>query len=327
MTRLRFAVLALGLVGCAAKDEPPPSTPSDLPHLVVAHDAMDAGYVLAGAAIQHDDAVHLWAVLFEGEAQGPPRVVHLTSPDARAWQGDTAGSVLDGGTLGLDATGAVPSSVLVEADGTWRLFGGGRRARDGTPVIWTATAPGPDGPWTFHDAPILEPEGTGWDGEVADHPSVVRDADGYLMAYGGAASIAPNRNRIGFARSTDAITWERVPATLAGADDDEALGPTACGIDARSMVEPELHATDAGYRLDFGVFEAGGNEMLIGTATSADGLSWTCLADGPVLGPSAIDGGREIHSFLALTVGGRERFLVELLGDGATFSDLWLVER
>jgi len=316
-----LAGLALVVAGCSAV--PPPSMEVG-PRLVLAHGSVDADYVLPGAAIQADGILHLWVVAFT--AGEPPRVVHLTSADAREWEGDASASAFDP-QLGFDANGPVPSSVLVDADGTWRMFGGGRLADPPLPILWTATAPGPDGPWALGDEPILQPEGIGWDAVVMDHPSVVATDDGFLMAYGGAGAPDSNRNRIGLARSADGLRWERVPTNLAGADDDQALGPAACGIDARTMVEPELGRTDAGLRLDFGVMGVGADEMVIGSAGSADGLAWTCVADGPIFEAADVDGRRNVHSYLSLTFGGRDFLLVELLAPDSESSDLWLVER
>jgi hypothetical protein len=316
--------LVLLLAGCAATAPPSPAGP----RIAVRHDSVGTSYTLAAAAIEHDGVVHLWTALATGVAGDPQRVVHLTSTDLETWEGDATASALDGTALGFDANGPVPSSVLVEADGSWRMFGGGRLADRDTSILWTATSPGPDGPWTFHPAPILEPEGVGWDGLRLDHPSVLHVDGGYLMAYGGASAMAPNRNRIGFASSVDGISWIRVPTSLDGADDDLALGPAACGIDARTMVEPELRPTDGGaMRLDFGLMEVGGDEMVIASATGSDGSSWRCAADGPIFEAASVDAARNLHSFLSLRASGRHVFLVELLAPDSGSSDLWLVER
>jgi hypothetical protein len=296
--------------------------------MAIPHDTVGTSYTLAGAAIEHEGVIHLWTALATGIAGDPQRVVHLSSSDLEAWEGDAGASVLDGAVLGFDENGPVPSSILVEADGTWRMFGGGRLAEGDTSILWTATSPGPDGPWTFHPEPILQPEQVGWDGMRMDHPSVVRTDGGYLMAYGGASPAAPNRNRIGFARSSDAISWIRVPISLDGADDDLALGPAACGVDARTMVEPELRLTDGGgMRLDFGLFEADANELVIASATSPDGSTWTCAADGPIFEAASVDAMRNLHSFLPLRADGRDLLVVELLAPDSGSSDLWLVER
>ena len=324
MTRLLPGLL---LVLAACTPAPSPSAADVEPavaRLVLAHEQLDAAYVLPAAAIEVDGLVHLWVLAFTGEEGESPRVVHLTSADGTAWNEDGAAPLFDG-ELGFDAIGPVPSSVLVEADGTWRMFGGGRTAEGDRPVVWTASAPSPAGPWTLREDPALQPEGAGWDGMVTDHPSVVTTADGYLMAYGGAGAPDSNRNRIGFATSADGIGWERVPATLDGADDTLALGPSACGIDARSMVEPTLLETDAGLRLYFGAMRTGADVMVIGAAHSEDGAAWTCPEAGPVIEPSCFPESPDLHSYLAVRAGDRDLLLVEVLGPGS--SDVWLVER
>ncbi len=333
---LATALAVAVLTGCSPSSSvPSTSTPTSsassaqatsVPELVLAHQEVDVAYVLPGAAVEQDGVHHLWAVLFDADPDAPPRVVHLTSSDGRAWDGDTEISVLDGAAIGLDSVGPVPSSVLVGADGSWRMYGSGRLAETETPIVWTASAQGPDGPWTVAPEPVLRPSGEGWDGQITDHPSVVATEDGYLMAYGGASGSAPNRNRIGFARSTDGLTWDRTPAALDTADDPDALGPSACGIDARSMVEPELRPADDGYRLSFGIFEATADTMAIGAAVSTDGKSWTCVRDGPVAASRELEGAPGIHSFLSLRIDDREWLLVELLAADSSASDLWLVE-
>lgn len=210
----------------------------------------------------------------------------------------------------------------MDRDGTWLLYGGARRAGSDAPIVWRATAPGPEGPWTMHPEPVLEPSGDGWDSAITDHPSVLRTDDGYLMAYGGASGARPNRNRIGFARSSDGVTWARVPAELAGADDGDALGPVACGLDARTMFEPELARTDDGLRLHFGAMVE--DDMFIGAAHSTDGRTWSCAADGALLAPADFGGpGIGLHSYVFVRDDPDGMLLVEVLSEGA--SDLWRV--
>lgn len=326
MTRLLPGLLVV-LAACAPAPIPSASrSEAAVPRLVLSHEQLDAAYVLPAAAIEVDGLVHLWVLAFTGEEAESPRIVHLTSADGAAWNAHASMPAF-AGELAFDANGPVPSSVLVEPDGTWRMFGGGRAADGDRPIVWTATASSADGPWELGEEPVLEPPGTGWDGLVTDHPSVVATEDGLLMAYGGAGAPDSNRNRIGFARSADGGEWERVPATLDGADDALALGPSACGIDARSMVEPILLETDAGLRLYFGAMRTGSDVMVIGVAHSPDGAAWTCPEAGPVIEPVDVPGTPDLHSYLAVGAGDRELLLVETLAAGAGSSDIWLVER
>jgi hypothetical protein len=174
----------------------------------------------------------------------------------------------------------------------------------------------------MHPEPVLTPSADGWDSAITDHPSVLRSDNGYLMSYGGAGGAQPNRNRIGLARSPDGITWTRQTAMLPEADDADALGPVGCGIDARTMFEPELIKLDEGLRLLFGAMV--GDDMVIGAADSADGRTWACAADGPLLEPADFGGpGTGLHSYVVVRDAPAGTMLVEVLSNGA--SDLWLV--
>ena len=332
-SRHAVVLVASLLAGCTAvapasvspSVQPLPSEVPATPERVVEHDEMDTAYLMPSAALEHDGVQHLWPVAFSEDSGAPPRVFHLQSTDGRSWTGDPAASLLDGAVLGLNGIGPIPSSVLVEPDGTWRLFGGGRLSGSDQAVVWTATASQPEGPWTMFDEPILRPERGSWDNFIADHPSVVRTDDGYLMAYGGAGSAAPNRHRIGMARSSDGLDWERFSVTLSDADDGDAMGPAGCGIDARTMFEPELRRVDDGFRLHFGVMTLDADEMVIGSASSADGLTWTCDATQPVLEPADFAGRPRLHSYTELAVDGRSHLLVEVLDAASSSSDIWLV--
>lgn len=322
------------MVGCqpaaAESPSPAPSAPTPITFRIDGEapviDPRDYGaaYLLPGATVVLDGTMHLYAVAFFVDPSEPPRVLHLVSDDGVAWSGNAAASVLEDFPLELDGAGPVPSSAFVTDDGAWVMVGGGRLPTGDRPIIWRASAPGPDGPWTAHPSPILEPAEDGWDTAIVDHPSIVSRADGELMAYGGAARGAPNRNRIGLATSTDGVTWTRLEATMDGADDARALGPDACGIDARTMVEPHLLTVDGGHLLVFGVMAEGSDtDMRIVTATSSDGGAWACASGTGSLGSDDIPGRRSIHSFAVIDhPDGPPSLLIEVIG--VEHSTLWL---
>ncbi len=283
-----------------------------------------ADYLLPGAAVAHEEIFHLFPVAFSQDATEAPRVLHLTSEDGRTWTGDPSESLLDDFAIELDRIGAVPSSVFVADDGTWVMYGSGRLPGGTDPIVWRATAPSGDGPWTANPDPVLLPDREGWDSAITDHPSVLPTDDGYIMGYGGAGAAAPNRNRVGLATSTDGVTWSRTAASLDGADDDVALGPSACGVDARSMFEPHLVATDDGHLLLVGVMLAGERDaMEILAATSSDATHWTCAAGEDALASDDFPGAPSLHSFAAVEDDGATLVLVEVLGEAS--SAIWLV--
>jgi hypothetical protein len=150
--------------------------------------------------------------------------------------------VLEDFEIEMDDVGAVPSSLFVDDDGTWVMHGGGRLPGGTDPIVWRATAPGPDGPWTAHSDAVLEPDGEGWDGATTDHPTVVPTEDGYVMAYGGAGVVQLNRNRIGMATSTDGVTWTRIASTLTRPD---AFGTRSVTVPTRSAGDRGISAKRA----------------------------------------------------------------------------------
>ncbi len=332
--RLAFVVCMVPVVACQAPTasvDSPASSGAAINFVIVGEQPViepadyGAAFLLPGAGVVHDGTYHLYPVAFYADPAEPPRVLHLTSEDGRSWSGDPSASVLADFEIELDDIGAVPSSVLIDDDGTWVMYGGGRLPGGNDPIVWRATAPGPDGPWTAHPYPVLEPDGEGWDGAITDHPSVIQEADGYVMGYGGAGVAQPNRNRIGMAASPDGVSWTRLAATLEGADDDQALGPSACGVEARTMFEPHLLSTDDGHLLFFGVMLEGEDDaMQILAATSADGVQWACASGRHALASDDFPGAPGLHSFVALEDRGATMLLVEVLGDAS--SRLWLAQ-
>ena len=126
-----------------------------------------------------------------------------------------------------------------------------------------------------------------------------------------------------FATSIDGVTWTKAVATLDGADDDQALGPGACGVEARTRFEPHVLATADGHLLMFGVMGEGrAAPMQILAATSPDGVDWTRAPGDGALASEDSPGAPAIHSFVALEDDGVPLMLVEVLGDAS--SALWL---
>jgi hypothetical protein len=282
---------------------------------VVAHDDLDATWLLSGAAVTTSDAHHLFPLVWLTDDDQHPRILHLTSSDARTWRAAPDAVVPEAGELELAWPGPVPSSVLVEPDGGWAMYGSGRLAGSERPVAWRAVADVPGGPWRLGDLAVLQPgDAAAWDGRQLDHPSVVVHGDGYLMAYGGASYADRNAGGIGFASSPDGITWTRTDA--------EPLLPGACDVPSRSLTEPHLAIEGDRLVLLFGAMEVDGDRMVVLRATSDDGVGWRCDAANPVLTPDDFPPSEGLHSMVALEVDGAPALLVETLGDGA--SDLWL---
>lgn len=271
--------------------------------------------VLPGALVIVDGTYHAFLVGF-GDAIGDQRPFHATSPDGVNWAVDE-GDPLEGIGLELADPGAIPTSVLIETDGSWTMYIWGRSDPAGVRAasVWRATATAAAGPWVADPEPVLTPGVDAWDSRDVDFPSVVRTADGYLMAYTGVTDR--EIVHIGLATSTDGIAWTKLPEPI--------ISPGHCGgFDDRSITIPRLIGTDAGYLIVYLAFASDSNDSAVGVSTSADGVTWTCASPVPLLERADVPGSERIHT-IALAQGmGRPQLLVESLVDGG--SELWLAE-
>lgn len=278
-----------------------------------------------GAAILHDGTYHVFGFAFDGEGT---RAMHLTSTDALAWEpaADPDWTTLD---LELDQPGPIPTSVLVEPDGTWVVYGWGflPGSNPAPTVAWRASGPGPDGPWSADPGIILEPgAGDAWDGRGLFALSVTGDADGYRTAYAASSRLFPNHGVIGMATSADGVAWEKFDLPTASRElieSDPIVEEGLCGdYDAGAVFQPQLTTTDTGFRLLYSGFTVGAGPTTIVSAVSADGESWTC--EGAVVTEGMLPEGATIQGF-AVIRGDDRHLLVEALDEGGDASSLWLV--
>ncbi|MEO8245577.1 MAG: hypothetical protein ABI622_00520 [Chloroflexota bacterium] len=278
-----------------------------------------------GAAILHEGTYHLYGLAF---ADGVTRATHLTSSDALSWEAaaDPDWATID---LGLADPGPIPTSVLVEPDGTWTLYGWGFEpgTNPAPTVAWRATAPGPDGPWTADPGIILRPgEGDAWDGRGIFAPSVVADGGGYRAAYSASSRLFPNHGVVGMATSQDAATWTKFDLSTAARDllaSDPIIEEGLCGdFDAGSTFQPQLARTASGYRILYTGFTVGAGPTTIVSAVSADGETWTC--DGAAVTEALFPGSDGING-ISLIRGDEDHLIVEALDGGGDTSSLWLV--
>ncbi|HET9878193.1 MAG TPA: hypothetical protein VFQ81_02655 [Candidatus Limnocylindria bacterium] len=287
----------------------------------------DMQFFNPGAAILHDGTYHVYGFAF---GDGQPRAMHLTSTDALAWE---PAADPDWTTIALDPAlaqpGPIPTSVLVEPDGTWVVYGWG--FLDGTnpapTVAWRATGPGPDGPWTADPGIILSAgDGDAWDGQGLFALSVVTDGDGYRMTYSASSRLFPNHGEIGMATSPDGVTWtkfDRPTAARELAESDPIVQEALCGdYDAGAVFQPQLSRDASGYRLLYSGFTVGAGPTTIVRAVSPDGDTWTC--GGAAVTEALFPGTDGINGF-TLIRGDEAHLIVEALDAGGDSSSLWLV--
>ena len=278
-----------------------------------------------GAAILHDGTYHAYGFAFDGDGT---RAMHLTSTDATAWE---PAADPDWTTLGLelDQPGPIPTSVLVEPDGTWVVYGWGflPGTNPAPTVAWRASGPGPDGPWSADPGIILEPgPGDAWDGRGLFALSVTGDRDGYRTAYAASSRLFPNHGVIGMATSADGVAWDKFDLPTASrelAESDPIVEEGLCGdYDAGAVFQPQLTTTETGFRLLYSGFTVGAGPTTIVSAVSADGETWTC--DGAVVTEGMLPDGATIQGF-AVIRGDEGHLLVEALDEEGVASSLWLV--
>jgi predicted GH43/DUF377 family glycosyl hydrolase len=90
------------------------------------------------------------------------------------------------------------------------------------------------------------------------------------------------KRRIGYAESSDGISWTKYANPVLG------VGPPGAWDD-QAVVEPRVFAVGDGYRMYYGGHHSTGPDAwALGLATSPDGINWTRNASGPVFGD---DGG------------------------------------
>jgi predicted GH43/DUF377 family glycosyl hydrolase len=204
-----------------------------------------------------------------------------TAPPTQTWTKDPTNPVLAGASNagGWDQAGAQdPSVIRVGAE--WVMYYTGGSASAGLPGIGRATSS--DGVTWIRTGtgPVLTPGAAGtWDGGSVTQPHVVFDGSAFRMWYTGEASgFAP---QIGYATSTDGITWTRSPAPV--------LTAGASGSwDDFSVSDPNVLLDGGSYRMWYTGADGTGNTAVrqVGYAESTDGTTWSKYPS-PVLTPSA----------------------------------------
>lgn len=303
--------------------QPPASGPGALFHVVgnapVITAAMfaDRNAILPGAiAPAADGTYHAWVIAF-GRTPGIQDIHHLTSPDAITWT-ERADASLAGLSEGLGRPGAMPTSVLEGSAGWTMYFVGTLATEERGWDIWRATAPGPDGPWTRSDGPVLRRGAAGvWDAGALDFPTVIPTEDGYAMFYSAIPSLVSSEGSVGLATSPDGIAWTR--------HGDPVAEPGLCGgFDDRAVHQPRIVVGDTGLYMAYAGYAGPlDSRASVGLATSVDGgLTWACQWPGSVLDTAELPAGDGVHTVNAFMRGDRVTLMIEWLRNNG--SEDWL---
>ncbi len=290
-----------------ANDDPDPALdylfallPTEI--LTIGAEAWEGGFVGPGSIDHHDGEYHMFYNGFSNRNNpADPGIGHATSRNGLDFFRQSTDPVLDPwgweGFTGGPGTGISPGNTIVEDDGTWVMYFStfGLNGRSGSGLIGRATAPGPGGPWTFDEAPLLEPGATGeWDQLSIINPHVVKTADGYLMWYDanmGDLDAKPTRH-IGLATSNDGITWtkyddpETTDPPFHVSDPVLMLSDVEDAWDSFRVYEPTVIPTDDGFVMFYGSDRRYENQLERtwewGYATSSDGITWERSTANPV---------------------------------------------
>lgn len=332
-----------------AASQPPPSagpTPTAIPELlrltvqgsapVINHTdgPADSAYALPAAATRARDGSYVLLVVWFPTGNGPSVRTIATSEDGRTWR-IGKDPILTGLGVGGTDPGPIPTALLQLDERSWQLFGwADDPMRSPHFTSWRASAARPAGPWTLDGAHVLETGEPGtWDSQTAGIRSVLRTDRGYAAWYEGSPPGNSLRGDLGYASSTDGLTWQKYndPATTSEqlAASDPAVHRGICGNGTSlALFQPHVERDSRGYAMVFGGFGRSRSEMDLFGAVSDDGIHWSCGAPTALLRPEDIPGSEGTHTFTAFPLGdGRIGLLIEVLGEG--HSDIWLatVER
>ncbi len=227
----------------------------------------DEEYTEPGGAVFHDGEWHLFYRTVDWDDYFSEAAIlgWAASEDGRRFARRADLGTME--ELGIPQ-GIQVTDAIVLADGTWALYYHTLLGPSRGEVIRRMTAPGPDGPWTPDEAPILEPGPSGaWDENTVAFGDVVAVGDQYWMYYDGLD--ATGRRSIGVATSADGMTFERRPEPVLVPEEEWELGV---------VFDPSVVVTDEGFVMTYlsrGSSDASGvAQYAVGLATSDDGLTW-----------------------------------------------------
>lgn len=191
--------------------------------------------------------------------------------------------------------GAPPTYVLVFGHAFWdsteyKGYSGGTDGRSYS--IGLMTSPSVESGWRFYSGnPVLTAGAYGeWDQKHVGNAMVIKDEGMYKMWYAG--TDLNGTERIGYATSTDGITWRKDA-------NNPVLEPEPGTWEGGGVFGPYVIKEGHTYKMWYSAWvEAVGGG--IGYATSPDGINWIKSGENPVLkqgGPGSWDQG-----FIALPV-------------------------
>jgi hypothetical protein len=263
--RIRFpgllALVALG-TGCGSYSEfTLPGLAGGNPNVAFRFEEQPAPVLSAGRArdVLNPSVVGRWHVYYSAWDGRTWRTVHAFTPDLRQWR--DLGVVLEPDPQSWEGSYIAANGSALEVGGAvWYWYVAGPRDR---PRLGLARD------WHKLPGPVLDPGPyMSWDERGVADPDVLRIGRYFYLYYLG--QDRATRQRIGVARSTDGIHWEKLVSNpilelgAPGAFDENGLG------------EPAVWQARGFYWMLY-TGRGAGEIRRLGLARSADGVHWTKL--------------------------------------------------
>jgi predicted GH43/DUF377 family glycosyl hydrolase len=231
-------------------------------------ESWDDHYVYSPSVLFDGTTYHMW---YGGNNNPTRRIGYATSPDGITWTKFSGNPVLDVGSPGLwdDEFVYWPSVIF---DGTtyhmWYAGGSGSSWQIG----YASSSDGIS--WTKSPSnPILGPgPGGTWDDYWVFSPEIHFDGTVYHMWYTG---YDGSIRRIGYATSTDRITWTKYPGNPV-----LDVGPSGSWDDFYASV-PQIVIVGGTYHMVYTGHD--GSTFRLGYASSTDGINWVKEPSNPIL--------------------------------------------
>jgi hypothetical protein len=200
------------------------------------------------------------------------RIYYATSPDGINWI--PHGMVLDRGVLGSWDDYIIRRPLVLFDGSMYRMWYQGYRT-DGIAKIGCATSS--DGiTWIKNESnPVLVPgENGGWDDGGFGNFDVIFDGIVYRMWYEGHPTPG-GTTRIGFATSSDGISWTKYPG-------NPVMAPGPAAWESRTIQPGAVYMNGSCYFMLY-IGQGYSTPVRVGLATSLDGLAWSKYERNPVL--------------------------------------------
>jgi predicted GH43/DUF377 family glycosyl hydrolase len=236
-----------------------------------------------------------------------------THPVFDTWSGEmniTSGNpVLNLGPSGSWDDQYVGHPTVIYLNGTYHMWYSGS---DNIPTFKIGYANSSDGiTWNRYSSnPVLDlGSGGEWDSYRVYSPSVVFDGSIYHMWYTGYNNAI---FRIGYANSTDGITWVKSPANPV-----LSLGPGGEWDDSR-VYQPSIYFDGSTFHMWYSGYDS--INYRIGYANSTDGISWIKHPSNPILNNGSLGTWDESRVFAPSVVYNGSKYVMCYTGlDGGTY--------